>query len=284
VKAETEARINLWQRRELLTLASRAATTKMERPQCTRSKKAKATKRAVTLLRHNHFARATILADNKGIADASHDKLNAIPDLFKKPSVVDEEFLRRLYGPRVTPTQESTAVTATLEDVYKCLAEVAPLTTPHKDGWRAEHLLALCKDADCGETFTDVIAALTVGDVTDYNCDLLSYATLVVLLKKTEEEIEALKLRQGRLYTQPQRSLGMGSTIPKIAANCILAKVQPAVGVSAGVHQFFVNVKGGCDMIQWIHLQIIMEAEPDLARATLDASNAILWGPEAALH
>ncbi len=64
--------------------------------------------------------------------------------------------------------------------------------------------------------------------------------------------MEALKLMQGQLYSQPQRPLGMGSTIPKIAAKCILAKVQPAVSVSAGAHQFAVNAKGGCAMIQWI--------------------------------
>jgi hypothetical protein len=70
------------------------------------------------------------------------------------------------------------------------LAEVAPLTTLHKDGWRAEHLLTLCKDLDCGAAFTDLIATLVAGDVTDNTCDLLSYATLVILLKQTEEEME----------------------------------------------------------------------------------------------
>ncbi len=97
--------------------------------------------------------------------------------------------------------------------------------------------------------FADLIASLVAGDVTDDTCDLLSSPTLVVLLKKTYEEMEALKLRQGPLYTQPQRPLGMGSTIPKIAANCLLGKVQPAVGVSAGAHHFAVNAKGGCDMV-----------------------------------
>ncbi len=39
--------------------------------------------------------------------------------------------------------------------------------------------------------FTDLIAAqLVAGDVTDNTCDLLSSATLVILLKKTEEEIK----------------------------------------------------------------------------------------------
>ena len=110
---------------------------------------------------------------------------------------------------------------------------------------------SLCKDADCGAAFRDVTSALDVGDVTDDTCYLLSSATLVVLLKKIEEEMEAaLKLRQGQLYMQPQRPLGMGNTFPKIAANYILAKVQPVVGVSAGARQFAVNAKGGCDMIQ----------------------------------
>ncbi len=138
---------------------------------------------------------------------------------------MDEESLRRLYGPRVVPTRRSMTVTLTSEDVLKCLSEVAPLTTPHKDGWRAEHLMALCKDQDRGAAFTDFISTLASGDGTDNTCDLLSSATLVVLLKKSEEEMEALKLRQGPLYKQPQRPLGMGSTIPKIAANCVMAKV-----------------------------------------------------------
>jgi hypothetical protein len=60
-------------------------------------------------------------------------------------------------------------------------------------------------------------------------------------MKKTEEKMEALKLKQRQLYRQPQRPLGMGSTIPKMATNCILTKVQPDVGVSAGAHQFAVN-------------------------------------------
>jgi len=82
-----------------------------------------------------------------------------------------------------------------------------------------------------------------------------------------------MKRKQGPNYRQPQRPLGTGSKILKVAANCILAKVQPAMAVSARAHQFAVNAKGGCNMIQWV-LQIIMEAELDLARACLDASNA----------
>ncbi len=53
-------------------------------------------------------------------------------------------------------------------------------------------MLALCKDLDCGTALTDLIAALIARDVTDDTCDLISSAPLVILLKKTEEEMEAL--------------------------------------------------------------------------------------------
>ncbi len=61
--------------------------------------------------------------------------------------------------------------------------------------------------------------------------------------------------------------MGIWSTIPKIAAKCVLEKVQPIIGVSTGAHRCYVNAK-------WI-LQIIMEAEPDLARSCLEANIAI---------
>jgi hypothetical protein len=77
----------------------------------------------------------------------------------------------------------------------------------------------------CGAAFRDLISAMALGDVTDITCDLLSLATPVVLRKKTEKEMEALKLRQGLLYKQPHRLLGMGSTMPK---NC--GELRPCEG------------------------------------------------------
>ena len=90
-------------------------------------------------------------------------------------------------------------------------------------------------------TFTAFIMALTAGDVTDDTGDLLPSATLVVLFKKTEAEMEALRQKQSQAYRQPHRPLEMGNTILKIAASYVLAKVQPSVGVSAGAHNFVVN-------------------------------------------
>ena len=109
-----------------MALTTRAVAAKMDLPQRNRNKKAKAARRAAALLRHNQFARAAILEDIKGIADATQDTMDAIRDLFKEPSVVDEASLRRLYGPQVLPTRESVAVTITTEEVLKCVAKWRP--------------------------------------------------------------------------------------------------------------------------------------------------------------
>jgi hypothetical protein len=156
--------------------------------------------------------------------------------------------------------------------VMPCLEEAAPLTTPHRDGWRAEHLLALSANLGFAEALTDLIGALAAGDVTDATCDLHSSATLVVLLIKLEAEMAALREAQGDAYLQPHRPLGMGVAITMLAASGVLGVVKAAVGIAAGPHQFDINVKGG-DIVQRI-LQIIMEAELDLSRVCMDAANA----------
>jgi hypothetical protein len=107
------------------------------------------------------------------------------PALFKEPGVVEEATMRRLYGPTITPTRQTMSVTITLDMVKECLASVTPLTTPHRDGWRVEHLLALCGDQACEAPITDLAGSLAAGDVTDFTGDLMSSVTLVVLLKKT---------------------------------------------------------------------------------------------------
>ena len=54
--------------------------------------------------------------------------------------------------------------------------------------------------------------SIILGDVSNKISNLLSSATLVVLLKKDANTMVAMKLAQGPAYLQPQRPLGMGST------------------------------------------------------------------------
>jgi hypothetical protein len=93
--------------------------------------------------------------------------MDALPGLFKEPGIVEEATLRRLYGPKVTPTLESLATAITPDMAKKCLEALAPLTTPHTDGWLAEHLLALCDDTDYEAAITNLVGPLAACDVTD---------------------------------------------------------------------------------------------------------------------
>jgi hypothetical protein len=65
-----------------------------------------------------------------------------------------------------------------------------------------------------------MLTAVVTGDVPPKTADILSSATLIILLKKDTTSMEALKLAQGEAYLQPQRPIGMGNAVAKLACNC----------------------------------------------------------------
>ena len=73
------------------------------------------------------------------------------------------------------------------------------------------------------------------GNASDKIADLLSSATLVILLKKDEETMDVMKKALGDVYIQPQRPLGMGSTIVKIASKCTLIPLYMSLGAAVGL-------------------------------------------------
>jgi len=120
--------------------------------------------------------------------------------------------------------------------------------------------------------------------VTDATFDLLSSANLDIILKKTEAEMAVMHAALGEACLQPHRPLGMGGTLTKLAAVCVMGVMEVVAGVAAGFHQFEVNAKGGCLMVQWV-LQNIMEIDPDLVRARRDAINALaIWSAHVSVH
>jgi hypothetical protein len=111
------------------------------------------------------------------------------------------------------------------------------------------------------------------GDVPQKTADILSSTTLIVLLKKDAEQMQDLKDKQGEAYLQPQRSIGMGTALVKLACNCALTMFKDAMGTALGPSQFAVETKGGCALLQWA-LQMAMEVKPKLTGASLDGINA----------
>ncbi len=81
--------------------------------------------------------------------------------------------------------------------------------------------------------------------------DILSFATLILLLKKDVAAREELKRRKGATYVQPQRHIGTGMTIVKVACNCALLQFKDAMGPVVGSAQFAVEPKAGFTLLQW---------------------------------
>jgi hypothetical protein len=88
------------------------------------------------------------------------------------------------------------------------------------------------------------VTTVVQGDVSNKITDLLSSATMVILLKKDAETMVVMKETLGSTYVQPQRPLGMGSTMIKIASNCALLMLRGSFGAAVGPSQLSVEAKG----------------------------------------
>ncbi len=89
------------------------------------------------------------------------------------------------------------------------------------------------------------------GDVSNKIANLLSLATLVIVLKKDAATMAAMKQSHGEAYSQPQRSMGIGSTIVKVASNYALLSLRDKLGSAVVPSQFSVETKDGSDQDQW---------------------------------
>ena len=150
VKTEISARLDLWRRGHLDKLALRAKAQGRARPLHQRSKTTRAAMRDARLIHKQQFARVTNLDGSLSIADATKDALKSLRHLFSLPNGVSEEVLLDYYGPAAPPNYDKSAVCVSLDTLRACLAAALPLSSPHKDRWRVEHLSSLEADLACG--------------------------------------------------------------------------------------------------------------------------------------
>ena len=134
------------------------------------------------------------------MADATPDTLAALRTLFPKPRAISEEDLLEYYGPAAPPSPDAHPVVVTLYTLRTCIAASPPLSSPHKDGWRVEQFIPLVVDPDCGEALAAFMTVIVKGDVSQKIANLLSSATLVILLKKDAETMEEMKCVLGDAY------------------------------------------------------------------------------------
>jgi hypothetical protein len=149
------------------------------------------------------------------------------------------------------------------------------MSNPHKEGWRNEYFTEMARDPVCGEALANLMTTVVLGDIPAKTTNIMSSAALIVLLKKDATSMDAIKHQQGAAYAQPQRPIGMGTTIVKVACNGALLLVKDAMGPPLGPSQFAVEVKGGCALLQWA-IPMAMEAKPHLVTASLEGKRC-LW-------
>ena len=96
----------------------------------------------------------------------------------------------------------------------------------------------MARDPTCATALARILTAVVTCDVPQKIVDFLSSVTLIILLKTDAASMEALNLAQGEAYLQPQRPIGMGTTVAKLACNCALKMVKEAMGQAVGPTQF----------------------------------------------
>ena len=114
-----------------------------------------------------------MLAGSFGVAPASRETYHALTLLHPGPGVVREEDLTELYGVPKPLVGDRPSTTITVDKVRVCIAAAPPLTSPHRDGWRMEHLEALSRDMGVATALATFISNIASGDVptstTDYS-------------------------------------------------------------------------------------------------------------------
>jgi hypothetical protein len=122
-----------------------------------------------------------------GIANATENTLKS-PRLFlPQLTGVFGEVLLDYCSPAAPPVPNNPMACVIFDTLRTCLAAIPLLSSPHKDGWRVEHLTTLAAEPDCGQALASLMTTLVKGEVSNKITDLLSSATLVVLLKKDAE-------------------------------------------------------------------------------------------------
>ena len=164
------------------------------------------------------------------------------------------------------------AATICVDKVRKCIPAVPHLTSPHRDGWRMEHFEAFARDGAFASVFTVFINKVATVNIPSPTADYLASATLLALLKKNEEDTQALRELMGPDFVLPIRPLAMACVFMKLVCKCVLYGIQGDIAEVIGPFQYVVGCKGGCESLPWT-LQVAMEADPDFAQAVMDAIN-----------
>jgi hypothetical protein len=190
-----------------------------------------------------------MLADSAGVAPASSEAYHDLNMMHPDPGRVLYEDLVELFGEPKPMDANASAPNIRVDKVRECIAAAPPLTSPHMDGWRMEHLEALSRDEAFATTLATFISNIATGTVPSITADYLASATLIALLKKSKEDTHALRDLIGPSFVFPIRPLAMAYVFVKLACNCTLSGIKDDIADVIGSTQFAVGCKGGCESL-----------------------------------
>jgi len=135
-----------------------------------------------------------------------------------------------------------------------------------------EHLEVLARDDAFAAALATFVSNIASGDVPTSTADYLASATLVALLKKDEEDIQAMRAILGSDFVLPIRPLAMACVFVKLACICMLSGIKDDTVDVTRPCQLAVGCKGGREALQWA-IHVAMEADPEFAQAVMDSIN-----------
>ncbi len=94
----------------------------------------------------------------------------------------------------------------------------------------------------------------------------------MALLKKSKEDMHALRELLGPDFILPIRPLAMVCVFVKLTCNYMLSGIKDDIKVATGPRQFAVGCKGGCESLQRA-LHVAMEADLAFPLTVMDAIN-----------
>jgi len=191
-RAEVKRRLALWGAGEVESLATLARASMLMRAFTSgATTRPTSTQRAKALIHKGQFSRAAMLADSFGVAPASSEKYHALNLMHHAPGGFLYEDLVELFGEPKPVEATASAPNIGVDKVRECIAAALPVTSPHRDGWRMEHLEALARDHAFAATLATFISNIATRNVPSVTADYLTSATIVALLKKSEEDTQA---------------------------------------------------------------------------------------------
>ena len=182
--------------------------------------------------------------------------------------------LMQLHPPRKFPAVIDPPAAPALplghSDLERIFINMPRRSSTHRDGWRWEHLRALCEDnVATARSLIAWLQLLLAGSLPAQILDYLRSSTLVAFNKLSREEQQMLASCERKI-----RPIAIGSVLIRAALTLVIMFVRsPLAKHLLGVHQFVFGFAAPCEAVTHA-LHASMQLHPDWSMLAADIFNA----------